>query len=360
MSTDWEEGSPYPGSQCCESPLPDSVRYDEPSPSPPSPQQSFTNHATSRPVSPLPVPTSPVSPHVSPLMASLRVLPPTAPSPPEVSQPGTSADGNTGEIILDDDILLLLGDAPKTETTLGPSIHKDVARRWQDILAKGLSKEVKENILKEYLIPSNCDLLLSPALNPEVKAALHDSLVKRDASLLYRQNQLGIALSALAAVTEMVISNETSKQKILKPLSDACRLLCDSHFSETNTRRKFVISSINLKLKQALIESNRDKSLLFGENISEKLKAAKTIQQSGDALKNTPKPKFHQSRPNVAAMGGNNKGRLNFVAQHRKTDNKLNDGRRVANYTQRQSTNNNAKRPNDRSLPSKTATSQRR
>ncbi|XP_045505902.1 uncharacterized protein LOC123702254 [Colias croceus] len=246
---------PSPGSLYCQSPLRDHQTDEAP-----------------RPLSPCP----PLSPQ--------EIAPrPDSPRPDEVvePQPGTSVDNDkqNEELELDEDVLQLLGDAPKTDTSLGPAIHKDVASRWQDILSKGLPKEIKDILYKEYLVPNNCDLLLAPALNPEVKAALPEALIKRDTSLSYRQKQLGVALSALATVTQMVIANETSKQKILKPLSDACRLLCDSHHAETRTRRKFVISSINTKLKDALIETKRD-ALLFGENISDKLKAAKSIQQS--------------------------------------------------------------------------------
>ncbi|XP_063822232.1 uncharacterized protein LOC135072215 [Ostrinia nubilalis] len=213
---------------------------------------------------------------------------------------------------LDDSILSLLGDAPKPETVFGNNIHKDVATRWQEILAKGLPKETKEKLVSEYLIPANCVLLVPPILNPEAKAALPDALVKRDFSLLNKQKGIAAALAALAQVTDMLISNEFSREKLLKPLSDASRLLCDSHHIETKTRRSFVISSINYNLKGALIEASRDK-FLFGENLTEKLNAAKTIQKSGDTLKN-------QQRPQTGKNNVNNKdkpkGRLNTRALH--------------------------------------------
>ncbi|XP_045497532.1 uncharacterized protein LOC123695669 [Colias croceus] len=201
---------PSPGSLYCQSPLRDH-QFDE----------------APRPLSPCP----PLSPQ--------EIAPrPDSPRPDEVvePQPGTSVDNDkqNEELELGEDVLQLLGDAPKTDTSLGPAIHKDVASRWQDILSKGLPKEIKDILYKEYLVPNNCDLLLAPALNPEVKAALPEALIKRDTSLSYRQKQLGVALSALATVTQMVIANT---------------------------------------------ESKRD-ALLFGENISEKLKAAKSIQQS--------------------------------------------------------------------------------
>ncbi|KAI5638807.1 hypothetical protein NE865_08691 [Phthorimaea operculella] len=181
----------------------------------------------------------------------------------------------SNEIELDGDILQLLGDAPKPDAPLGPPIHKDVASRWQEILAKGLAKEVKDKLISKYLVPSNCDFLVAPALNPEAKAALSDPLIKRDSFLMQKQKQLGVALSALSSATSMILANETSKQKLLKPISDACRMLCDSHFMETKSRRNLVISATNTQLKDTLLESGRDKSWLFGENITEKVKAAK-------------------------------------------------------------------------------------
>ncbi|XP_049865489.1 H/ACA ribonucleoprotein complex non-core subunit NAF1-like [Pectinophora gossypiella] len=286
--------SPPPMEAECESPLPVIVHAPA---SPPS-----------QPESP-PPPDSPPPPPPSPLLP-----PPKPPLPPPTAS--IIADHNaTAETIvaeeLEGDILQLLGDAPRCETALGPPIHKDVASRWQEILVKGLLKDTKEKLLEEYLVPSNCNLLIAPNLNPEAKAALSDPLVKRDTFLMQKQKQIGIALSALASATSLILSNETSKQKLLKPISDACRILCDNHFMETKSRRNMVISSTNMQLKDTLMESVRDQSWLFGENISEKVKAAKSIQRSGDDLKNQPKQTPKNSR-----------GRLNFKPQHRKVDHK--------------------------------------
>lgn len=227
-------------------------------------------------------------------------------------QPGPSSASAAPEKDLDESLLSILGDAPKPETVFGKNIHKDVATRWQEILAKGLPKETKEKLVSEYLVPANCDLLVPPTLNPEAKAALPESLVKRDFSLLNKQKHIAAALAALAQVTDMLISNEYSRETLLKPLSDASRLLCDSHHLETKTRRSFVISSINSNLKGALIDTSRDK-FLFGENLTEKLNAAKTIQKSGDTLKSQNRP---QTSKNNFNYKDKSKGRLNTKALH--------------------------------------------
>lgn len=270
---------------------------------------SLQRHAT-RPGSPRPGPSS-----APDLPVDQQIIPdPQAALPEE-------------ELELDEDILKMLGDAPKPETALGKSIHKDVAKRWNDILLKGLQKEVKEKLLEEYLVPSNCSLLSAPILNPEAKAALPETLVKRDNSILQKQKQLGVALSALAQATDLLLKNETAAQKILQPISDACRILCDSHHLETKTRRYFVTSSINTNLRDTLSDTTRDDHL-FGTNVTDKLKAAQAIQKSGDTLKNTPKPFNNRFNKNnfVTNKVKPLKNSLNFKTLHRKTRGRLDAG----------------------------------
>ncbi|RVE41910.1 hypothetical protein evm_013443 [Chilo suppressalis] len=72
--------------------------------------------------------------------------------------PGISTENDitcAKDIQLAEDILQLLGDAPKAETALGAPIHKDVAHRWQKILVKSLEKEAKDKLIESYLVPSN-------------------------------------------------------------------------------------------------------------------------------------------------------------------------------------------------------------
>ncbi|XP_060810609.1 uncharacterized protein LOC132904382 [Amyelois transitella] len=135
--------------------------------------------------------------------------------------PSTSQAVENTDSELDNEILVLLGSAPKIDNKFGKPTHKDLASRWQDILSKGLSKDEKDRLLNEYLIPENCDMLVAPSLNAEVKVALADNMVKRDSSLLAKQKQLSVAIAAINQAIEMTISKE-SHTKILKPLSDAC------------------------------------------------------------------------------------------------------------------------------------------
>lgn len=243
----------------------------------------------------------------------------TAASGPEVTPAGASTSEADPE--LDDEVLTLLGDAPVPENVLGKAIHKDIASRWQDILAKGLAKEVRDRLLKEYLIPINCDLLVSPVLNPELKAALSDFMVKRDASLIAKQNQIGIALAALSRAIDIIINKKTETSNILKPLGDACRILCDSHYGDTKTRRGFVVSAINTDMKETLIETTRDK-FLFGSNVSEQVKSAKSIKRSGTDLKQAKNYKSQVFNKNNFTRDKNQPNRFNWKSVPQKTKNK--------------------------------------
>ncbi|XP_063368524.1 uncharacterized protein LOC134657308 [Cydia amplana] len=253
-------------------------------------------------------------------------VPKQAPAPAIVTNAPSTSDPTIASLItqdtisteLDDEILEVLGDAPKSEIKMGKPTHKDLASRWQEILDKGLVKETKDKLTEAYLIPENCDLLVAPLLNPEVKAALADNLVKRDNAIMAKQHQIAIAIAALNQAAELIIAKE-QHTKILKPISDACRLLCDSHCSDTKTRRGFVISAINPDMKDVLSETKRNK-FLFGDNVSEKLKSAKTIKLSGSDLKQAKtyrSNKFHINNF-VKTNRNNGNNRLNWKTMPRK------------------------------------------
>lgn len=248
----------------------------------------------------------------------------TPASAPDAVDSSASKDMEVVDPELDTEILSLLGDAPKPDTKFGKGVHKDLAMRWQEILDKGLLKETKDKLLLEYLIPENCSLLVAPSLNPEVKAALAESMVKRDSAIMAKQKQLGIAVAALTQAVELIIAKE-NHTKILKPVSDACRLICDSHHAETNTRRGFVVTSINADLRDALKESKRD-TLLFGDNISDKLKTAKSVKKSGTDLKPVPNEKSPFNKNNFIKNKKNDK-RLNWRPLPWKTTTKTDAGK---------------------------------
>lgn len=75
----------------------------------------------------------------------------------------------------------------------------------------------------------------------------------------------------------------------MQRLSDAGRLLSDIHHSETVSRRELVTMNLNKDWKDTLSESPMDE-WLFGTDLEERLKTAKSLQATSKQLKPTRTP----------------------------------------------------------------------
>ncbi|CAH0397246.1 unnamed protein product [Chilo suppressalis] len=138
---------------------------------------------------------------------------------------------------LDVDLLLALEDATDEQPGFGENIHQFLAQRWLPILKKELAKEVKEKLLKEYLIPENCNLLKAPTLNAEISAAVVDVVPNRDKNILIKQYQLGQGIATISkAITLLLLGDD--KVQAIKVLTDGCRILTNLHYDETQVRNQ--------------------------------------------------------------------------------------------------------------------------
>lgn len=183
---------------------------------------------------------------------------------------------------------MILGEDPSAQKEHGNNLHKDIAARWSNILTNGLSKEVKLDLLKQYLPAENCANMKAPKLNLEIEAALSPLNVKKDIFSQSKQTQLSSCLSAIGIALNWALTSPKDAlphaQSIIKPLSDAGRLLCDSHYRESQSRRYAIINSLNKKTQDSVKNTKLDETL-FGANLSEHLKSSKAISQSGAEMK---------------------------------------------------------------------------
>lgn len=127
----------------------------------------------------------------------------------------------------------------------------------------------------------------APKLNLEIEAALSPLNVKKDLFSQSKQNQLSSCLSAIGVALNWALSSKDAlphAQKIIKPLSDAGRLLCDSHYRESQSRRYAIINNLNKKTQDVVRNTKLDESL-FGANLADHLKSSKAISQSGAEMK---------------------------------------------------------------------------
>lgn len=189
----------------------------------------------------------------------------------------------TMEVNLDPELLSALGVSTSDTPEFGDNIHESLANLWTPVLKKGLPKEHKDKLTKEYLVPGNCKLLQAPKLNAEISAAVADIVRGRDKKLVGFQQQLGIATTAINKAMDTLLTSD-NKIQALKYLSDGCRLLSDLHHLFTKDRTKLITPSLEKNFLHIIQDTERDDTL-FGNALSEKIKASKAIERQGSQIR---------------------------------------------------------------------------
>lgn len=187
-----------------------------------------------------------------------------------------------GLMELDDTIITALGNPSSSEKTYADDIHPEIIKRIEHILASGVDKETRDKLCKKYLIPKNLMLLDAPKLNMELESLLSDPIKERDKRVEDRQQQLGIALSAVLSVLDNLIKNNENINNI-ETLTDVSRLLSDLHYNDTCTRRKLVAVNLDKNIIKSLDAAKRD-SFLFGEKFNENVKSANAIKKAAPTI----------------------------------------------------------------------------
>ena len=122
----------------------------------------------------------------------------------------------------------------------------------------------------------------APLLNPEVAATITDTAKKRDKHFSSAQECVGSALVALGSAISTLFPprGEISRAQLLQNLCDTRKLLTDLHHQHSVSRRAFVLPGIEMKSK-TILEGSSPGKFLFGEDLGEELKSAKSIDKLG-------------------------------------------------------------------------------
>lgn len=191
-----------------------------------------------------------------------------------------------------DDLGEMLGNDGPTKPTQGENIHEAIASRWNHILVNGLPKDTLEALSLQHSIPGNCPLLTPPKLNPEIVSILANDRSARDNFNKDVQLKISLALSAMGKSMSLLLNDSSNITKeirdvILTPLGDASHLLTHAFFVVSDSRRKLVLPTLNKSMKD-ILENTSPGEFLFGSNISESVREAKSLQSTGKELKALP------------------------------------------------------------------------
>ena len=201
--------------------------------------------------------------------------------------------------------MTILGADPSATQITEFALHTALASRWTHYIANGLDSSEKLALKNKYSLPKNCPNLQAPILNSELVPALPVVVVKKDNHALSAQQQVGLALAPLGQALNILLTATPSQPELLSLVSDATKILTDSLYHMSKSRRHTVLPHLNKSAKETLLTSQTD-TYLFGEALAERLKTAKALQKSGYDLK-APPPAPPTRTPRKKDAGANQK-----------------------------------------------------
>lgn len=188
------------------------------------------------------------------------------------------------EANLDPAVLHIFGADPNSAVAIDNAIDPQVLSRWKHFREKRWPDEEREKILSLYPRQINDLSFEAPTLNPEFTGILIDTAKRRDAYLKKTQNTIGAALVALgSAISLMIKPSSEDDLEVLARQWDCAKLLMDAFEDKTRTRRKLIIPCVDKKWKSVL-EATAPGKFLFGDELVEKLKLAKSVEKAGNDM----------------------------------------------------------------------------
>lgn len=196
------------------------------------------------------------------------------------SPPRRIAEQEVLEIHVEEDLLHFLGAAPNEEVKLGANLLPEVALRWDNFAKMGMPEADMLEVIKKYPMPANCSQLQAPKINAELLPVLSDAIKKRDNYFVDDQRQLSTALTAVGNTLSMLLTNnELNKPRAVENLSDAGKMLADLQHKLSKCRAAFIVPNLN-KSVQNLVSKGVIDDFLFGRDLSERLKEARSFEKS--------------------------------------------------------------------------------
>ncbi|CAD6216741.1 GSCOCG00011357001-RA-CDS, partial [Cotesia congregata] len=161
-------------------------------------------------------------------------------------------------------------------------LHSSVTARWKKYLSDGLTKEVKDSLLKKY--PRKGKLSIEPPiLNDEVAVNLKESALKTDKYFFW----------------------------------NAAKLLIEIHRSQTVARKACILPTLSKQWATALEKRVTD-DYLFGEKLVDKVKEIKAISKVGEKMKSAPVKKAFTTPGHLNARSSSGE-KKSFAPASRKT-----------------------------------------
>jgi len=213
---------------------------------------------------------------------------------------------------VEDESLLDILNSTQVENEYGPPINQDVAVSVVRLFTQKQPKEATDKIRQNSKIPDNCKALATARVNPEIWSILTPKLKQTDFSYQSIQQNVSVASVVLTGMAEKLFKTDFNKftrenrDDLLRTTLEALTVL-GSLCQDLNQKRKQELKPALNREVASICSSSATTDLLFGDNLHDQLKAAKSTSnaiRSGIGKFSTPK--FRPS-PYKAQSFGNQK-----------------------------------------------------
>ncbi|KAJ8686909.1 hypothetical protein QAD02_022703 [Eretmocerus hayati] len=202
-------------------------------------------------------------------------------------------------------------------------MHSELVVHWKEVASQGLPGTDKLELIEKYSLPQNCTSSDPTKLNPKVRIALKPGIRSRDGRIVVKQQTIAASLVYTAKALAYLLKDSRDLQDlpVIESLSDTIVFLAMVQQNESIMRRSLILANIKCFLRDMLATTPIDE-FLFGSNLDESLKAAKTLEAAAKDLQ-APSKKFvpnHQKKSaipprqpaaNRRSSGGNKNQSLN-------------------------------------------------
>ena len=149
----------------------------------------------------------------------------------------------------------------------GEPTEEEIAQSATYLLTHQLENKALEETAAKYALPSNCQAMDSPKMNPFIWDNLPTHTKSRDLKLQKIQKSMTKGINAF--VRSLPSGN------IMDPQQDALALLCSSSFELNCLRRELIKPDLDSRCARLCKPENMvgtTNKLLFGDNLSKKVK----------------------------------------------------------------------------------------
>ena len=222
--------------------------------------------------------------------AAVHTAPLTATQPGGQMRKDDESDSEMGQIGEEEDELYLSPEtvppiAAKFAVTsdIGGPVEETIAQSANYLLTHQLEQKVLDETAAKYPLPSNCQAVDTPKVNPIIWDNLPTHTKTRDLKLQRIQKSLTRGLNAFIHT----LSSET----LTEPQQDVLAMLCNTNFELNCVRKDLIKPDLNARYTHLCKPENPVTKLLFGDNLSKKVKDMNDEQKAtAGVMKGQRKP----------------------------------------------------------------------